>query len=297
MLFTRRQFISTSLVLTAGSLFPFKDLLSFQEGKWVDISKNVGIFIEKGGTIAWYMDNQSSVIIDTQFPDSAAHFMNMIEKKYDKKIDVLFNTHHHQDHVGGNAYIKQFVNDHVAHEECVNYSKKVYKGTENEKNSSPAKTTFSDEFEFKTGKGIVKAKYFGKAHTAGDSIVHFENENVAHLGDLVFNNTYPFIDVKGGGSIKQWIENLDKVHKHYDKDTKFICGHASSDEKLIANLDDVKKQREYFEELLSYSKQNKSKFQNKDEFNKIQPLDKYKEFKERWPDAFKKNVEAALLEV
>ena len=39
-----------------------------------------------------------------------------------------------------------------------------------------------------------------RAHTDGDSIVHFVKGDVIHMGDVYFNGFYPFIDTSSGGS-------------------------------------------------------------------------------------------------
>ena len=53
-------------------------------------------------------------------------------------------------------------------------------------------TTFKKgKFSQKVGKEKVTMHYFGAAHTDGDSFVHFENANIVHCGDLVFNNAEP----------------------------------------------------------------------------------------------------------
>lgn len=295
MLFTRREFLATSLIFTAGTLLPIHKIFSLEEGKWQTIRDNIGVYTNKGGTIGWYINDIDSIVIDTQFPDSAADFLEMFKKKHNKKIDVLFNTHHHPDHVSGNSTIKQFANKHIAHEDCVKFSQTIYKGTDNEKNVSPAETTFSKDYQHKLKSDKIIATHFGKAHTAGDITIHFEKENVAHIGDLVFNGVYPFIDTKGGGGIKGWIEVLEKVSKHFDKDTTFIYGHGATDEMVVGKHQDLISMRDYFNQLLDFVSKNKTKFQNKDEIEKAEPFNK--ERKQQMPGIFQKNIGAALLEV
>ena len=38
----------------------------------------------------------------------------------------------------------------------------------------------------KVGDEIISLSYFGPAHTDGDSITHFENSNIAHMGGSDF---------------------------------------------------------------------------------------------------------------
>ena len=40
------------------------------------------------------------------------------------------------------------------------------------------------------------------AHTDGDSLIHFENANIVHMGDLMFNRRHPFVDRSAGANIR-----------------------------------------------------------------------------------------------
>ena len=58
-------------------------------------------------------DNYSFIINDTETntvavidPSEFEPINNFIEKKF-KKIDYIFNTHHHFDHIGGNLDLKK----------------------------------------------------------------------------------------------------------------------------------------------------------------------------------------------
>ena len=55
-------------------------------------------------------------------------------------------------------------------------------------------TTFSESWSQKVGRETITARYYGRAHTDGDAVIHFENANIVHCGDLVFNRRFPYID-------------------------------------------------------------------------------------------------------
>ena len=60
----------------------------------------------------------------------------------------------------------------------------------------------------------------------GDSVIHFQNTNVIHAGDVFFNGFYPFIDVDHGGTVRGMIRAADSVLALADEDTKIIPGHG-----------------------------------------------------------------------
>jgi cyclase len=66
------------------------------------LSDNMGVFSEKGGTILFYINKQGVVVVDAQFPDTAKHCIDEIQKLTTKKFEYLINTHHHGDHTAGN---------------------------------------------------------------------------------------------------------------------------------------------------------------------------------------------------
>ena len=79
----------------------------------------------------------------------------------------------------------------------------------------------------------------------------FHNANVVHLGDLVFNRWYPFIDRPGGASIAGWISFLDGVLSHHGKETVYVFGHGKPEFGVTGNHDDVALQKNYLEALLA----------------------------------------------
>jgi glyoxylase-like metal-dependent hydrolase (beta-lactamase superfamily II) len=195
------------------------------------------------------------VVSDTQFPEQAANMLAEIRKVNANKINLLINTHHHGDHTAGNIVFKDMVEKVVSHENCrINLEKTALAQNALDKNLL-ADTVVIDKASFKLAKESVECRYFGRGHTNGDIVVHFENANIAHLGDLVFNRRFPFIDVPGGASIDQWIETLEKIVKYYDKDTIFICGHSNEKYPVQINKSDIRAMQNYLDKLRIYIKQ------------------------------------------
>ena len=77
--------------------------------------------------------------------------------------------------------------------------------------------------------------HFGPAHTTGDTVIYFTNQNAIHLGDVFFSNSYPFIDVDNGGSLSGMINYLEKIILVIDKDTIVMPGHGE-----ISSISDIK---------------------------------------------------------
>jgi glyoxylase-like metal-dependent hydrolase (beta-lactamase superfamily II) len=73
------------------------------------------------------------------------------------------------------------------------------------------------------------------AHTDGDTIVHFTNLNVFHMGDTYVNAGFPYIDVNSQGTLDGVIAAAEAVLSRSNADTKIIPGHGP-----LATPDDLR---------------------------------------------------------
>ena len=297
----RRDFIKSSSLLLGAILYPGKNLLSFTRLFSLtgikEIRPNVGVFTSQGGTIGWYVSDDAVVVIDSQYPDSAKSFMSEIREKTERKIDILFNTHHHGDHTLGNYYLKDFADKIVAQENCPALQKKFYGDGENESQQVYADTTFRNEWEFDLGNEKLKAYHLGSAHTAGDAFIHFQNSNVVHMGDLVFNKVYPYMDRPAGCVIEGSINVLGKAASFFDKDTIFIYGHADSDENVYGSVDDLIAMQNYFEALLEFVNIEMKTGKSLNEIQEATHVPAFEYLTERWEGAKNMSLKAAYEEL
>lgn len=252
----RRSFLRTT-GLSAGllALAP-KDLLAnlLQQPafKITMLRNDVGIFTERGGTIAFHVSKKGIVVVDSQFPDQSKHLIDELKKQHEKPFTYLINTHHHGDHTGGNISFKDIVGHVVGHDNCLANYKRVAATQKNEDKQLFQDITFTDTWKQKVGSERIKAHYFGAGHTNGDAIIHFEHANVAHMGDLMFNRRYPAIDRSSGANLKSWTQVLDKTLTTFDNETLFVFGHAFNPEKVTGNKEDIKVFKDYIEKLLAF---------------------------------------------
>lgn len=216
------------------------------------LRNDVGIFTEQGGTIGWLNSSNGFVVVDAQFPASAPHVIEELKKLGDKPFKYLINTHHHGDHTAGNIAFKGLAEKVVAHQNSlINQKRGAEKANNLDKQLLPD-TTFGTGWKATAGAEKISAYYYGSGHTNGDSIYHFENANIAHIGDLVFNRRFPYIDRENGAHIGNWIAALDKILNQFDNDTLFIWGHSLDPEKVTGNKADVKAYQNYLQNLLTY---------------------------------------------
>lgn len=252
----RRKFLQTTAIAAASlALFgkkSFAAMLADPTYQFKPLRGNVGMFAEQGGTIAWMINKEGIVVVDAEFPDPATHLIGLLKKQSDLPFEWLINTHHHGDHTGGNISFKGIVKNVAAHKNSlINQTNVAVKNKTEDKQLYPD-TTFDNKWKIKVGDEHITAHYFGRGHTNGDAMIHFENANVVHTGDLVFNRRYPFVDNSAGASVKHWAVALEKARKKFDKDTMFVFGHAYDPQKVIGTMDDVIAMQNFLEKLETY---------------------------------------------
>ncbi len=252
----RRSFLRSSGLSAAMLAFFSKDVLAAffqQSGFTIKLLRgDVSIFTERGGTIGFYPSKEGFVVIDSQFADTSKHLIDELKKNSEKPFKWLINTHHHGDHTGGNISFKDITEHVVGHENCLANYIRVSEANKSVEKQLFQDITFGDSWKQKVGKEKLRTYYFGPGHTNGDAIIHFENANIAHMGDLLFNQLHPFIDRSSGASIKNWIQVLEKTRNTFDKDTLFIFSHAANPEKVTGSKEDLVAFQDYLQKLLAF---------------------------------------------
>ena len=253
----RRNFLRNTGLTLAGLTFLNKQSLAtfLADPAWKIkmLTDDIGIFSEKGGTIAFLLSANGIVVIDAQFPETAPHLIEDLKRRSDKPFQFLINTHHHGDHTSGNIAFKGLVGHVVAHENSKSNQERVAKEQKKEDvQLYPDMTYNAKGWNQAVDKEKIQTYYFGAGHTDGDSLIHFQHANIVHMGDLVFNRRHPFIDKTSGASISNWIKLLDKATNTFDKNTQYICGHAGPGYDVILKSEDLKAFGTYLDNVLKF---------------------------------------------
>ena len=130
-----------------------------------------------------------------------------ISKTY-KKLDFILNTHHHNDHVGGNIDLKKKYNSKII---CSSYDEKKIPGVDIKK---------SDGDQFSLGETYFKIIHI-PGHTLGHIAFYSEQASVIFTGDTLFSLGCGRIFE---GTFEQMFESLEKI-KNLPKNTMMYCGH------------------------------------------------------------------------
>jgi glyoxylase-like metal-dependent hydrolase (beta-lactamase superfamily II) len=251
----RRSFIQDTAFAFGAMTLAQRSIFSalFQPAwKITMLTDDIGIFTERGGTIAFYLSKKGVVVVDAQFPEQSQHLINELKKKTDQPFKLLINTHHHGDHTAGNISFKGLVEHVLAHENSKTNQENTAKQQKSEDKQLYPDQTFATTWCDKIGKEKICLYYYGPGHTNGDSFIHFEDANIVHTGDLVFNRRHPFVDRPAGASMKNWITVLDKGRNKFDSKTTYIYGHAGTGYEVTGKADDLKKFGDYLGSVLKF---------------------------------------------
>jgi glyoxylase-like metal-dependent hydrolase (beta-lactamase superfamily II) len=275
----RREF----LALSSGAVVAlrFRDVYAGQSAqppatRFETIRRNVGYFTGRGGTIGWLVNPNAVVVIDAQYPDTARICLTGVEEKSSRGIDLLFNTHHHADHTAGNPVFKPRTKRIVAQARVPGLQKTAPppapSATTPEAAPVVADTTFDSTWSESLGDERVSATHYGPAHTGGDSVIRFEQANVAHMGDLLFHEMHPFVDRPGGASIQNWMKILETVTKELPADTIYIAGHARQGAPVALDRQALQRQRDYFDAVLAHVRKGIAGGRSKEEIATLEEL-------------------------
>jgi glyoxylase-like metal-dependent hydrolase (beta-lactamase superfamily II) len=254
---SRRDFLATStLAAVAATLGRSRSSFAWPAALPTPIRRNVGFFTMQGGTIGDLMASGATVVVDSQFPAPATAFLNGIrEKSASLPVDLLINTHHHGDHTGGNISFKGSVKKVVAHEKAAEHMKNPPGQQPPTTEQLYPDTTFADTWSADVGDEKMSARYYGRGHTSGDVVVTFERANVAHMGDLMFNQRHPVVDRAAGATLRNWMKVLEAVPKDHSDDTIYIFGHANTGLPVTGSAKDLTVFHDYIGTLLAFVEQ------------------------------------------
>ena len=267
----RRTFLhNTALTFGALTLSQQKIFSSFFQQAWkiTMLTDDIGIFTERGGTIAFLLSKKGIAVVDSQFPDQSKHLIDELKNRSKKPFKVLINTHHHADHTAGNISFKGIAEHVLAHENSKKNQENWAKQNKAEDKQLYPDQTYTDTWCQKLGKERICLYYYGAGHTNGDSLVHFEHANIVHMGDLHFNRRHPFVDRGAGANIKSWIEVLNKTWNKFDSKTKYIFGHAAEGYEVTGTADDLKKFADYLDAVLKFADSEIKAGKSKEDFLK-----------------------------
>ena len=170
--------------------------------------------------------DESVMIVEAQAtPRLANKVIEQVRKVTDKPISHVVLTHYHAVRVlGASAYgADQIIMGEAARGMVMERGQedwdsefqrfpRLFEGYESIPGLTFPTTTFNDRMTVHLGKRRVDLMHLGRAHTAGDIVIHVPDENVMFTGDIVEDHSACYC---GDGHFADWGTTLDAI-KAYD---------------------------------------------------------------------------------
>jgi glyoxylase-like metal-dependent hydrolase (beta-lactamase superfamily II) len=210
------------------------------------LSDTVTMMRGRGGTIAVSAGADGVFIIDDQLKPFTDQLLAAIREISDQPIRFVINTHYHGDHVGGNETLGEAGSVIIAHDNIrermtsEQFSNFLGRSTPPYPPAALPVVTFNDRMTLHFNGESVAVYHVPRGHTDGDSIVHFPDSNVIHMGDIFFNGLYPFIDLDGGGTVQGMIAGVELGISLANSETRIIAGHGPA-----GDLDSLREYRNF----------------------------------------------------
>ncbi len=211
------------------------------------VGEDVALFSGFGGNVAVLRTERGSVIVDTMtLRLQGEQLRERAEAFAGGSVVKVINTHYHLDHTHGNPAFPAGT-DIISTARTREYLERFDAGYwEGEREASLPTRTFEEQHEFRIGGKTVRVLFLGAGHTGGDAVVHFVEDRVLHLGDLFFHRIYPSVDLEAGGSVRAWVETLDRALE-IDFEVA-IPGHGA-----VGTRDDVLQFQAFLREVVAHA--------------------------------------------
>ena len=209
----------------------------------VEIDKlkdNLYVMKGGGGNSSVLITATGVVVVDTKNPGWGQPLLDGIRKVTDKPVTMIINTHTHGDHVSGNVEFPAEV-DIVTHENTAANMKEMRPNSTNppgtvgrnifneNKGKGLAKRTYRDHLTIGRGAEQIDLHYFGRAHTNGDTVVHFPALRIVHIADVFPGKELPIMDSNNGGTGVGYADTLTKILAFTSKNADSIVnGHFNT---------------------------------------------------------------------
>jgi glyoxylase-like metal-dependent hydrolase (beta-lactamase superfamily II) len=219
-----------------------------------------------GGLVGVLAGPDGIFMVDAQYAQVSEKLLAAIRKISPEPIRFMANTHIHPDHTAGNPFFGKMGVTIFAREELREQMARPPRGG-NANAGAPRDTSGYPVVTYGMG-APVKLHMNGEvidlipvraAHTAGDTMIRFENANVIMIGDFYRNYGYPFIDRANGGTLNGMLEGCDQLMKVAGPDTTLIPGHGTWIKRtdLVPYAEMIKSVRDKVKQLIAQGKTEK----------------------------------------
>jgi len=207
---------------------PSIDAIEVKAGVWMlRTNSHVG-----NSTVVAVIDGKKAALLDVGMSFTARQLRSWLEQHGVSELVFAASSHHHADHTDGLAYLAEwakpiFVTSHRQYERLLPATTKPVPWPGLPALGLPTLTVGGGEslhlgpHEIRID--VVPAR---RSHTDGDLIFDIDNGAVRYIGDHLFVDRYPVIDMEGGADLYGYLRTIDCIVKSSRVDAVIVPGHA-----------------------------------------------------------------------
>tara|TARA_R110000868_G_scaffold304437_2_gene564973 strand:- start:2734 stop:3618 length:885 start_codon:yes stop_codon:yes gene_type:complete len=219
-----KQFISTLLLLIATQSVGLAQIDTVKSKLEIEkLGDQIYLFVQQTNianpSSIVFVSSELSVVIDPGFEQMQSVIRDSIRALGGEEIEFVMATHFHTDHA-------QAIGGYLGNTTILLSSAQSKNSTETElTNALSSEETYvlkltNEELQ-------VHSMPQEAGHTGADAIFYFKRANVLVVGDYLFQDMYPIIDIEGKGSFDGYFKNVNYILNLADESTKIIPGHTS----------------------------------------------------------------------
>jgi glyoxylase-like metal-dependent hydrolase (beta-lactamase superfamily II) len=230
---TRFVFVMLAAALMAVVVNAQQQDFSTTEIKTTKVADNFYTLEGQGGMIGVLTGPDGVFMVDAQYAQLTDKIVAAIKKITPSPIKFMVNTHVHPDHTGGNENLGK-MGVTIFSREQLRYRLANPNPGANGAPGTPAPAaalpvvTYDQKVTLHMNGEVIELIPIPKAHTDGDTLVHFVNHDILMTGDYYRSIQYPNIDRANGGSLNGMLDGLALTIAMCGPNTKVIPGHGGT---------------------------------------------------------------------
>ncbi|HBS88943.1 MAG: hypothetical protein A2W91_05820 [Bacteroidetes bacterium GWF2_38_335] len=212
------------------SVLSMLNLSAQTPGKMKSAELSKGIFLHSTGDVnlVSLSGPDGTFLVDAGWDYEAPALKTNFDSLKTEQPKYIVSTHWHLDHVFGNkAFTDAFIIAHVNTKKYVSADQTLF--TETIKAlplEAQPNMTIKDTVTLYLNGETIKIIPIPGGHTGTDMLVYFEKANILHVGDLIFADMFPFVDVNHGGNVLKARERIKEILNTFPKTVRIIPGHG-----------------------------------------------------------------------